>query len=209
MSFHKNSSHSDIPFSSCWRTFVKLKYNLTISKQSLYKFLRFSCFVSGLIFVLLFMLIIHEENDIIHNKIWTGTLRQKSKRNNFEKQPQVYQVIESWMNQKSENFSSIPILSSFKKEKYTRNEVFLWNEIPVHNVNAMLANLDKAEHNGNISDLGQFGKAVNLPQHLKKQSKAQMSLHQLDVVASDLMSLNRKLEDMRNARLPLYYLYII
>ena len=63
-----------------------------------------------------------------------------------------------------------------------------------------MKNLDEEEHNGTVSDFGEFGKAVTLPQNLIKQSKAKMSLHQLDVVASDIMSLNRKLNDMRNSR---------
>ena len=205
MSIDKKLSHSGIPFSSCWRVFVKLKYSLTISKQSIYKFLRFSCCFFAVISILLLLLIINEENDMMNNRNWAYTLSQNKSKNNFERQPQVYQVIESWMNQKSENFSSLPILTSFKKEKYTKNEVFTWKEIPVHNINNVLANLDKAEHKGNISDVGEFGKAVNLPQHLEKQSRARISLHQLDVVASDLMSLNRKLKDMRNSRSVPYY----
>ena len=205
MSIDKKLCQSGIPFSSCWRIFVKLKYSLTISKQSIYKLLRFSCSVFAVIFILLFLLIINEENDMTNNRSWGYTLGQNKNKNNFEKQPKVYHVIDSWMNHKSENFSSLPILTSFKKEKYTKNEVFLWKDIPVHNVNNILANLDKAEHKGNISDIGEFGKAVNLPQHLEKKSRARISLHQLDVVASDLMSLNRKLKDMRNSRFFLYY----
>ena len=205
MSIDKKFSHSGIPFSSCWRIFVKLKYSLTISKQSIFKCFRFSCCVFAVISILLLLLIINEENDMMDERDLAYTSSQHRNRNNFERQPQVYQVIESWMNQKSENFSSLPILTSFKKEKYTKNEVFPWKEIPVHNVNNILANLDKAEHKGNISDFGEYGKVVNLPQHLEKKSRARISLHQLDVVASDLMSLNRKLNDMRNSRLVSYY----
>ena len=145
-----------------------------------------------------------EDHEIMHNRISDETAHQKSNRHAFEKLPQVYQVIESWSYNDSKNSSKFPILSSIggnQRPRYTRNEIFKWNDIPIDNINDVLETLDKEEHNGSVSDFGEFGKAVNLPQELIKQSKAKMSLHQLDVVASDIMSLNRKINDMRNSRL--------
>ena len=195
---------TNIPFSTCWRIFVKLKYKLFILNHSVIKFLNYFFCVLGIIFVMLILSLLKEDHEIIQNRIPLETVHQKSNRRVFESLPQVYQVIESWSYNDSDNSSKFPILSSTggnQRPRYTRNELFQWNDIPADNINDVLENLDKEEHNGSVSDFGEFGKAVTLPPDLIKQSKAKMSLHQLDVVASDIMSLNRKLNDMRNSRL--------
>ena len=153
---------------------------------------------------MLILSLLKEDHEIMQNRISDKTVNQKSSRHVLESIPQVYQVIESWSYNGSETSSKFPILSSIggnQRPRYTRNELFQWNDIPVDNINDVLEKLDKEEHNGSVSDFGEFGKAVTLPQELIKQSKAKMSLHQLDVVASDIMSLNRKINDMRNSRL--------
>ena len=200
---HKNTTFPHMPFSSCWRIFVKFKYNIANTRQFLAKFLHLLIWVCGTIFILSLLVFMNEDYNKINNRLPIDMVNHKNNQVMVERLPQVYRVIESWMLKESRNSSYFPTLSSYgnkKKLRYTRNELFLWKELPVDNINDILANLDKKEHDGNISSYGSFGKAVNLPQHLIKESKAKMSLHQLDVVSSDIMSLNRKLNDMRNSR---------
>ena len=200
--FHKNVAFLNVPFSSCWRIFVKLKYNLASTKQFVAKFMHLSTVVCVTIFILFLLVFMNEDYTNTHNRLPMDMINHKSNQDMVERLPQVYQVIESWMQQESRNSIYFPrlFMGNKKRLRYTRNELFLWKELPLDNINDILDNLDKKEHDGNISSYGNFGKAVNLPHDLIKESKAKMSLHQLNVVSSDIMSLNRQLSDMRNLR---------
>jgi len=128
--------------------------------------------------------------------------------NFIEPLPQVYNVIASWtrhgwIKHAVNGKRSLPVLSSLKDKswlKYTQNELFSWNEVPVDFVDGALEAFDLRMRDGKNSSYGDLGKPVVVPKHLFKDSKDKMSLHQLNVVASDIMSLNRKLEDMRHPR---------
>ena len=178
--FHKKNAFLNAPFSSCWRIFVKLKYNLASTKQFFAKFLHFSMCVCVTIFISFLLVFMNEDYTKIHNRLSMDMINPKTNQDMVERLPQVYQVIESWMQQESRNSTYFPRLFGNKKRlRYTRNELFLWKELPVNNINDILDKLDKKEHDGNLSSYGIFGKAVNLPHNLIKESKAKMSLHQL------------------------------
>ena len=45
---------------------------------------------------------------------------------------------------------------------------------------------------------GEMGEPVNIPKNLESEAKKRYSKHQLNIVASDLVSLNRRLPDVRH-----------
>ena len=55
---------------------------------------------------------------------------------------------------------------------------------------------------------GDGGRAVHIPAELQAKSKESFKINQFNLVASDLMSLNRTLSDYRNGQL-VYRIYII
>ena len=115
----------------------------------------------------------------------------------------VYQEIASWSLQAVNKTVTLPKLSSLNDKgwlKYFKNELFSWSEYPIDFVHDDLEKLNSISHEQHNSSFGNLGKAVIVPEKLAKQSKEKMSLHQLNVVASDIMSLNRRLEDMRPSR---------
>ena len=74
---------------------------------------------------------------------------------------------------------------------YPKEELFAWHSVPLHSVRALVDN-NKTYH-------GEMGIPVIIPQSLQSQAKARQSIHQLNVVASELVSLNRRLPDVRNS----------
>ena len=76
---------------------------------------------------------------------------------------------------------------------YPAKELHQWHEVPLHSVRAIVPN-NKTYH-------GEMGVPVKVPAHLEAQAKERQSIHQLNVVASELVSLNRRLPDVRHERL--------
>jgi hypothetical protein len=79
-----------------------------------------------------------------------------------------------------------------KWQYYPVTELFAWADIPAHSVRALVNN-NKTYH-------GEMGEAVKVPADLEAEAKARQSIHQLNVVASELVSLNRRLPDVRHER---------
>ena len=123
--------------------------------------------------------------------------------NVVETQPQIYKHIASWMLQHSNDTTKLPVLSSLRDNtwlNYSKNELFIWKDLPSHFVSEVLERLDNKFSYDRNNNYGDLGAPVHLPDSLVKGAKNKMSLHQLNVVASDIMSLNRRLKEMRNSR---------
>ena len=73
---------------------------------------------------------------------------------------------------------------------YPKKELHAWHEVPIHSVRALVDN-NKTYH-------GEMGSEVIIPPSLQTQAKSRQSIHQLNVVASELVSLNRRLPDVRS-----------
>ena len=199
--FHtKTNVQSRLTYSMCWRIFVKLKYNSINRKHLLSTVLKCFTFLSGIVCVLLLLPSSYDEftRRINYNSLETGFKDELNRQPN-----KIYQEIASWSLQAVNETNTLPKLSSLNDKnwlKYSKNELFSWNEYPTDFVHGDLEKLNSLSHNKYNSSFGYLGKAVILPENLDKKSKEKMSLHQLNVVASDIMSLNRRLDDMRPSR---------
>ena len=100
-----------------------------------------------------------------------------------------YAEIESWHKDDANLPKLFPNTHSQWK-LYPKKELFAWHEVPLHSVRAIVSN--------NKSYLGEMGIPVKLPWHLEAEAKERFADHQLNVVASDLVSLNRRLPDLRH-----------
>ena len=78
-----------------------------------------------------------------------------------------------------------------KWKHYLNARLFAWHDVPMHSVRAKVDN-NKTYH-------GEMGIPVIIPQRLQNQAKVRQSIHNLNVVASELVSLNRRLPDVRNS----------
>ncbi len=76
-----------------------------------------------------------------------------------------------------------------KWKTYPEGELFAWTDVPLHSVRAVVDN--------NKTYLGEMGEAVKVPWHMEDDAKRRWSEHQLNVVASEQVSLNRRLPDVR------------
>ena len=100
-----------------------------------------------------------------------------------------YAQIESW-HKDDANLPKLFPNSNSQWKYYPKKELFAWHEVPLHSVRAIVSN--------NKSYLGEMGIPVKLPWHLEAEAKERFADHQLNVVASDLVSLNRRLPDGRH-----------
>ena len=106
----------------------------------------------------------------------------------FEKDP-FYTVIHQKISKWHKSDEKLP---SLKKSVYSASELFAWHSLPLHSVRAVV--------NNSVNYLGEMGDSVQVPENLQNQAKKRFNTHQLNVVASDLVSLNRRLPDFRNPR---------
>ena len=103
----------------------------------------------------------------------------------------MHQNIAKW----HQNDTTLPVLFPFENSKwrtYPANQLYSWAEVPLHSVRATVDN--------NRAYLGEMGVPVKIPKHLEAKAKERQSVHQLNVVASELVSLNRRLPDVRHER---------
>ena len=202
----KTNVQSHLTYSMCWRIFVKLKYNPINRKHLLSTILKCFTFLSGMICVLLLLPTFYDEFNprINYNSPKKKLIVKTGFKDELNRQPnKIYREIASWSLQAVNETITLPKLSSLNDKswlKYSKNELFSWNEYPTDFVHDDLEKLNSLSHNKYNSSFGHLGKAVILPDNLAKKSKEKMSLHQLNVVASDIMSLNRRLNDMRPSR---------
>ncbi len=103
----------------------------------------------------------------------------------------VHKSIVKWHREGSVQPKLFPGAGS-KWRSYPQSELHAWNEVPLHSVRIAVDN--------NQTYLGEMGAPVQVPEHLKNLAKEKHSLHQLNIVASDLVSLNRRLPDIRHER---------
>ena len=115
----------------------------------------------------------------------------------------VYEVISSWSLNSDRDIANLPLLSSLRDNQwlqYSKSELFEWKNVPNHEVHEHLRIspiIDSKRENVSYGDLGA---PIIFKDDLLLKSKSKMSLYQLNVVASDVMSLNRRLHDMRPYR---------
>ena len=76
-----------------------------------------------------------------------------------------------------------------KWNHYPEPKLFSWNDVPLPSVRAIV-DKNKTYH-------GEMGIPVIIPQHLQNQAK--VSIYNFNMVASELVSLNRRLPDVRNS----------
>ena len=202
----KTISQSHLTYSMCLRIFVRIKYNSINRKHLLSTALKCFTFLSGIVgFLLLFSPSFDEFAPMVnHNALRNKRIVKTGLKNDFKRQPsKIYQEIASWSLQAVNETGTLPKLSSLNDKrwlKYSKNELFSWNEYPIDFVHDGLEKLNPLSHTKYNSSYGHLGKAVIMPENLAKKSKETMSLHQLNLVASDIMSLNRGLDDMRPSR---------
>ena len=197
----RKSMLSNLPFSICWRKCVKMKYINPLKKQQT-KYLRQIVFLGGFSFVFIFFLFSSTRN---HNSVLNDfpfyILADYNNRNSI--QAEVYEVISSWTLQENQDTSRLPILSSSRDKSwlyYPKGQLLEWHDVPNDFVHDQLKRLRSSVSVGKNMSYGDLGNPIFLKDHLLTESKSKMSLYQLNVVASDLMSLNRRLMDMRPSR---------
>ena len=173
------------------------------------RFLHHCILLGGILCIIVFVLLANgnggsDNTSIISNSQHFHNVSSHRSEQRLEPEAQVYKYIRSWTLKNINDTNQLPVLSSLNDKrwlKYSKNELFSWKELPLYFVHTSLQLLnnsyDSSYKNGNHGDLGA---EVVVPETLVKQSKSKMSLHQLNVVASDIMSLNRRLKDQRNAR---------
>ena len=103
----------------------------------------------------------------------------------------IHKQIAKWHSDDSETQPKLLPKPGSKWKHYPKGELFAWRDVPLHSVRALVDN--------NKIYLGEMGEPVEIPQNLKSQAKSRQSIHQLNVVASELVSLNRRLADVRNS----------
>ena len=194
---------------TCRRTFVKWKHLIPNKEKRFIRFLHHCILLGGILSITVFILVSNSNDrsdtpNNISNNQQLHKVTSKHTETLLESELPVYKYIRSWTLKNINDTSELPVLSSLKDKSwltYSKNELFRWNELPIHFVHEALQRLSKSSdsiyENGTYGDLGA---AVVVPKTLVKESKSKMSLHQLNLVASDIMSLNRRLGDQRNPR---------
>ena len=105
----------------------------------------------------------------------------------------VHQTIAKWHHQKSSgNLPKLFPKSNSVWKRYPEDQLHAWHEVPLHSVRAPVEN--------NKTYSGEMGAPVIIPKHLQASAKERQSVHQLNVVASEMVSLNRRLPDVRHER---------
>ena len=193
---------AQLPFSICWRKFVKLKYakNPLYTKQSFQKCIYHNIFLFAFCFCVIFFLLsfVGKYHFVTNDIIFYGS----NHKNNLHK-PNVYEVISSWSLNSDRDIANLPLLSSLRDNQwlqYSKSELFEWTKVQNHDIHEhlrILPSLDSKRENASYGDLGA---PIVFKDDLLIESKSKMSLYQLNVVASDVMSLNRRLNDMRPSR---------
>lgn len=125
------------------------------------------------------------------------------------KQKFVYKTIRNWQLSSGDNVNMLPKLSSLRDPqwlRYSDNELFEWNEVEFNFVHERLKDLDIENQNEtgyyttSNSTYGDLGSQVILSGNLWEEARAKFNIHQINVVASNIMSLNRRLPEVRNSR---------
>ena len=103
----------------------------------------------------------------------------------------IHQEISKWHN--SDNVMQPKLLTEAgsKWNHYPEQKLFSWHDVPLPSVRAIVDN-NKTYH-------GEMGIPVIIPQHLQNQAKVRQSIYNFNLIASELVSLNRRLPDVRNS----------
>ena len=195
---------SRLLFSIFWIKFVKLKcIRQYVNRQHhTYKFVLKVMFLFGFFFIVVFLLMSSEKqySSLTKDFLLHG-LSNKNRDNNSN--TDVYDIILSWTLKGYQETSRLPKLSALNDNswlRYTKHNLSKWYKVPNHNVHEQLRTLSSSDFEKKNTSYGDLGEPILLKGDLLKESKSKMSLYQLNVVASDLMSLNRRLKDMRPSR---------
>ena len=197
-------------FSQCQRKYIKWKYifgskaftsigNIVLSIFVVFMMaFIFSTQLKQNIYVDKNLSNIYENNNVIKK------IRTSEKNSTKEK---VYKTINNWqLSYAHNNVEVLPVLSPLRDSQWTKyksNQLIKWTEKPFNFIHERLKELDSENRKeygydslDNVS-AGDLGAPVELKGHLKEESYVKFSEHQINVVASDIMSLNRRLQDVR------------
>lgn len=197
-------------FSQCQRKYIKWKYILGSKAFTSIGNIILTIFV---VFMMAFIFCTQMKQNADMNENLTnihdntkGIEEIKTSRKNSTKD-KVYKTIQNWqLSYAQNNVNMLPILSPLRDSqwtKYKNNQLFEWKEKPFNFVHERLKELDSENQKeygydslDNVSS-GDLGAPVELKGHLREESYVKFSVHQINVVASNVMSLNRRLQDVR------------
>ena len=197
----RKSMLSRLPFSILWIKFVKLKcIRQYVNRQHhTYKFV---LKVIGFFFIVIFLLMSSEKQySSVTKDFLLRNLSNKNRDDNSN--TNVYDIILSWALKGYKDTNRLPKLSALNDNswlRYTKHNLSKWYKVPNHYVHEQLRTLSSSDFERKNTSYGDLGEPILLKGDLLKESKSKMSLYQLNVVASDLISLNRRLKDMRPSR---------
>ena len=200
----RKSMLSRLPFSIFWRKFVKLKcLRQHINRQHhSYKFFLKVMFLFGFFFIVMFLLMSSEKQfSSVTTDFFLRSLSNQNNDNNSN--PSVYGKILSWSLKGYQDTNRLPKLSALNDSswlRYSKYNLSKWYKVPNHFVHEQLRTLSSSYFERKNTSYGDLGEPILLKGDLLEESKSKMSLYQLNVVASDVMSLNRRLKDMRPSR---------
>ena len=203
-------------FSLCQRKYIKWRY-VFCSKASTSKETVFWTVVGILIMVC--VLSSHLKNnqsmldtDDLHDMIRDHYDKAKQRSSSNSTKDKVYKTIQSWQLSQlsnSNDINKLPKLSPLRDSKWTSydsNELFEWTEKPFNFVDKQLKLLDIENqkefgyHSELNSKYGDLGTPIQLKGALREESSSTFNIHQINVVASNHMSLNRRLQEVRNPK---------
>ena len=199
-------------FSLCQRKYIKWRYSLSNkATHSLMKIIWL--IISAFIFTIVISSknIFHETDSSLVYEHHTSDKRY-SPGNVIDstKDKYVYKTIRNWqLSAVDNNVDMLPKLSPLRDQqwlKYKDNELFEWKEVPLNFVHERLKHLDienqkeSGYYTNSDNKYGDLGSNVTLSGHLREEASAKFSMHQINVVASNIMSLNRRLPEVRNPK---------
>ena len=200
----RKSMLSRLPFTIFRRKLVKLKCirHYVNRQHHTYKFVLKVMFLFGFFFIVIFILMSSEKQYSSVTKDFL--LRSLSNQNNDNNSnTSVYDEILSWTLKGYQDTIRLPKLSALNDNswlRYSKYNLSKWCKVPNHFVHEQLRTLSRSDFERKNTSYGDLGEPILLKGDLLKESKSKMSLYQLNVVASDVMSLNRRLKDMRPSR---------
>ena len=206
----QHHDHKGGLFSPCQRKYVKWRY-LFCSKASF----TISTLIWSVVGVLTMAFIVSTN---IKQNIFMDTSLPEMPNNyninerlkaNYSTKERVYKTLESWQLSAHSDINKLPKLSSMRDDRwkhYPSDQLFDWIEKPFNFVDERLKLLDIENqkefgyYSKEYSKYGDLGAPIELKGNLREESSAKFSTHQIDVVASNVMSLNRRLQEVRNPK---------
>lgn len=199
-------------FSLCQRKYIKWRYIFCNKASNAIGTVVWS--IIG-VFIMIFLFSSHLKQNVfigtsplsVHKNYISDNRIQPN--NNNSTKSRVYKTIHKWQLSAFSDVNMLPKLSSLRDPewlKYPNNELFKWTEKPFNFVHERLKELDIENqkefgyYSATNSKYGDLGKPVVLKGHLREEAAAKFSIHQIDVVASNVMSLNRRLQEVRESK---------